>query len=175
MDAISTLALDHRRIRLLLSEFAQLNDRAKFRKTALADQFCLALTIHTRLEEEFLYPACGAIGATDLIEEGIDERATIRELVARIAGAEPGNQGYDEDVEALTEVVEQHVLAQENDLFERLRRTSLDLETLSIAMRRRSAQLGGTAESVFAPLKAVAEVPHRLPNRQGSAAKLRIV
>ena len=38
-------------------------------------------------------------------------------------------------------------------------------------MRRRSAHLGGTAVSVFAPLEAVAEVP----NRQRSAAKLRIV
>src|SRR4051812_46127306 len=55
-DAASLLKADHRKVEQLFAQYEQNQDKAQ--KQKLAQQICLELIIHTKLEEEIFYPAC---------------------------------------------------------------------------------------------------------------------
>ena len=59
-DAVALLKADHRKVEELFEKFE--SARGEGRKKALAEEICLELTVHTRIEEDVFYPACvGAV------------------------------------------------------------------------------------------------------------------
>ena len=68
LDAIALLKADHRKVEDLFESFEKATDKA--RKKTLADQICMELTVHTKIEEDIFYPACrGKIDDEDLLDE----------------------------------------------------------------------------------------------------------
>ena len=71
-DAIELLDIDHRSAKRLFDQFQQLSEHKAggARRKALAEQICLELIIHMRLEEEIFYPQVRkAIRDDDLLDE----------------------------------------------------------------------------------------------------------
>jgi hypothetical protein len=54
-DAIKLLKDDHREVKKWFKDYEKLEDDTE--KQELAQKICLALTVHTRIEEEIFYPA----------------------------------------------------------------------------------------------------------------------
>jgi hypothetical protein len=69
-DAIALLEQDHREVEDMFEQFEQLDSKAE--KGKLAAKICLALTVHTMIEEELLYPP-----AHDEIEEDVVDEAIV--------------------------------------------------------------------------------------------------
>jgi hypothetical protein len=83
-------------------------------KKALADKICLALKVHTQIEEEFFYPpAREETGDGDLIDEAIVEHMGAKTLIAQIEAGLPGQPLYDAKVKVLGEQVRHHVEEEE--------------------------------------------------------------
>ena len=55
-DAVALLKADHRKVEGLFAKFEAAKSDGK--KKALAEQICLELTVHTKIEEDVFYPAC---------------------------------------------------------------------------------------------------------------------
>ena len=69
-------------------QYEALEDDAE--KQALADKICLALTVHTQIEEEIYYPATReAIDDDDLLDEAEVEHASAKQLIAEMAVVDP--------------------------------------------------------------------------------------
>ncbi|WP_374571504.1 hemerythrin domain-containing protein [Phenylobacterium sp. J426] len=68
-DAIALLKADHRKVEELFAEFEGAKGDGKKRK--LAEQICLELTVHTKIEEDIFYPACKGKIEEDLLGGGL--------------------------------------------------------------------------------------------------------
>jgi hemerythrin-like domain-containing protein len=108
----------------------------------LADKICLALKVHTQIEEELFYPpAREKTGDGDLIDEAIVEHTGAKTLIAQIEAMQPGQPLYDARMKVLAEQVRHHVEEEETELFPEVRETKLNLDTLGAKLAARKAEL----------------------------------
>ncbi|MCI3134014.1 hemerythrin domain-containing protein [Phenylobacterium aquaticum] len=81
-DAIALLKADHRKVAGLFEDFQVAKGDGAKRK--LADQICLELTVHTKIEEDVFYPACEGAVEEDLLKEAYVEHDGAKVLIAEI-------------------------------------------------------------------------------------------
>lgn len=139
-DAIKLLKADHREVEGYFKAYDKLEDEAE--KKALAERICVALTVHTQIEEEIFYPAAReGIDDDDLLDEAEVEHASAKQLIAEIRAMEPGEPLYDAKVTVLGEYVSHHVEEEESEMFPEARDSDLDLKALGIQLAERKAAL----------------------------------
>jgi hemerythrin superfamily protein len=127
-DAIGLLEQDHRDVEQFLDQFEQAEDNQT--KQQLARQICLALTVHSEIEEKQFYPAARRQGEEEigeLLDEAEVEHASAKQLIAQIESMTPRDKLFDAKVKVLGEYVKHHVKEEENELFPKVRDTDMDL------------------------------------------------
>jgi hypothetical protein len=130
MNAIDLLEQDHREVEEWFDEYDELRGN-NARKKKLAAEICLALKVHTQIEEELFYPeARRATKDDDLIDEAVVEHAAVKNLIREIEAMEVGEELNDAKIRVLGEMVKQHVKEEEDELFPELLSTKLDLNAL---------------------------------------------
>jgi hemerythrin superfamily protein len=134
-DAIALLKADHRVVEDLFAKFEAAKGDGQKRK--LAQQICLELTVHTKIEEDIFYPACEGAVEEDLINEAYVEHDGAKVLIAEIEGGGPDDQFYDAKVKVLSEMIEHHVKEEEQrveGMFAQARKAGLDMDDLGQRM-----------------------------------------
>ncbi|MES2492938.1 MAG: hemerythrin domain-containing protein [Pseudomonadota bacterium] len=146
-DAIALLKADHQQVDELFKKFE--NAKSDGDKKALVNAICIALKVHTRIEEDIFYPAAfAATGEAALLQEAQVEHASARDLIAQIEAGNPGEALFDARVKVLGEYVRHHVQEEETELFPLCRKSQLDLDALGRTMAaRKQALLVGLAVS----------------------------
>ena len=140
MSAIDLLEEDHRQVEDLFDEYEKVEDVSE--KEQLALKICMALQVHTRIEEEIFYPAAReTIEKPELIDEAIVEHASAKQLISEIEDMEPGEELYDAKVKVLQEQVLHHVEEEEGELFPQVEASELNLEAVGKKMAERKAAL----------------------------------
>lgn len=118
-------------------------------RRALAEEICMELTIHARLEEELFYPAVReALRQPDVVDEAEDQHGGQRELLAQILALPPEDELYDAKVAVLAEYVERHVRKEREEVFNRVLASRLDLQALGRAITVRRAELRAVSEAL---------------------------
>lgn len=146
-DALALLEADHREVDGYFEQYEKLTEDAD--KKALAEKICLALKVHTQIEEELLYPpAREKTGDLDLLDEAVVEHMGAKSLIAEIEAMAPGQPLYDAKVKVLGEQVRHHVEEEEQELFPEVRETDIDLKALGAKMAARKAELMTLLEPV---------------------------
>ncbi|VWX54053.1 hemerythrin domain-containing protein [Novosphingobium sp. 9U] len=144
-DAIKLLKDDHREVQKWFKDYDKLEDDTA--KQELADRICLALTIHTQIEEEIYYPAAReAIDDDDLLDEAEVEHASAKQLIAEIQSMKAGDRLFDAKVTVLGEYVNHHVEEEESEMFPESRDSDLDLKALGVQLAERKAELMAEAQ-----------------------------
>ncbi len=139
-DAITLLENDHRAVEALFDQFEIADDDEK--KADLAAQICMALKVHTQIEEELFYPpAREETGDSDLLDEAVVEHMGAKTLIAQIEAMRPGQPLFNAKVKVLSEQVRHHVEEEENELFPEVRAAGLDLAALGEKLAQRKAEL----------------------------------
>ncbi|MDT8759965.1 hemerythrin domain-containing protein [Sphingomonas psychrotolerans] len=141
-DAIALLKADHREVEDLFEQFEKASGAS--RKQKIANQICLELTVHTRIEEEIFYPACEGKIEEDLIKEAYVEHDGAKVLIAEIEAGSPDDEYYDAKVKVLSEQIEHHVEEEEKrmeGMFSQARKAGLDMDALGEEMRARKEAL----------------------------------
>src|SRR4051794_26795070 len=140
VSAIDFLEEDHREVEGFFEEYENLEDTGE--KEGMALKICLALTVHTQIEEEIFYPAAReAIEKSELIDEAIVEHASAKQLITEIKEMDANDELYDAKVKVLGEQVLHHVEEEEDELFPEIESSELDLEALGKKMAERKATL----------------------------------
>lgn len=144
-DAISLLKADHKNVKNAFDEYKKLGDQAFKTKKKLADEICADLELHTRLEEEIIYPAFrkAVKDAKPLADEAKVEHDSAKELIKQIKGMNAEDDLFDAKVTVLSEHIDHHVKEEEDEMFPLLNKTSVDLEELGKRMETRKQELAG--------------------------------
>jgi hemerythrin superfamily protein len=142
-DAITMLMADHKKVKKLFSDFDKLKEEGSDAdKSAIVDQICKELKIHTELEEEIFYPAVRkAIDDSDLMDEALVEHAGAKDLIAQLEGASPDDDLYDAKVTVLGEQINHHVEEEEGDMFPKAKKAKVDTGALGATMLKRKIAL----------------------------------
>lgn len=150
MDTLSKLSptitnmirTDHTHV---MSTFHQYEiDTSTQTKQALVNSACLALEIHTQLEEEIFYPAMRSIGMESMVDDkSYPEHDQIRRLIAQLRAMDASDRNYDETFMQLMRTVIHHVADEETVLLpEAERRLDSDrLSELGAQMTKRRLKL----------------------------------
>lgn len=139
-NAIQLLKADHREVEDMFSQFEKTNGMAT--KAKLAEQICLALKVHTQIEEEIFYPAArDVLSDEDMIDEAVVEHAAAKDLIAEIEAMEPSEDLFDAKVKVLSEQIEHHVEEEEKEMFPKLQKTDMDMRALGLRMAERKKEL----------------------------------
>jgi hypothetical protein len=141
-DAIAFLKDQHREAEKLFKEFEKA--KGEKRKKELANEICLALSVHFGLEEQIFYPACEGIVEENDLKEGYVEHDAAKLLVAEIEANETGDDSFfDTKVHVLQEEIEHHVKEEEEPggIFAQARKGGLDTEAIGERLAERSKDL----------------------------------
>jgi len=140
LNAITLLRGDHAEVKDLFSQFEKA--RKDDRKAVLAARICMELTVHAQIEEEIFYPAArGALREEDLVDEATVEHASAKDLIAQIESSSPGDDLFDAKVKVLGEYIDHHVKEEQNEMFPKVRQTSIDLSELGQRLMARKQEL----------------------------------
>ena len=141
-DAIALLKEDHRTAEELFEQFEKASGNG--RKQKLAEQICMELSIHAKIEEEIFYPACEGKVEEDLLKEAYVEHDGAKVLIAQIMAGGPDDEFYDAKVTVLQEQIEHHVEEEEKrmeGLFSQARKAGLDMDALGLELAARKREL----------------------------------
>jgi hypothetical protein len=138
-DARVVLRSEFEAVASLFDEFE--NSRSAARKKAIVEQICLALTVHTQLEDEILHPAVKkALNKKRPASRARERRAILRGLIAEVQGSEPGTAGYNADVKLMSEQVRRHADRQ-GEVLPRKCASKLDLDELGTRLMSRKREI----------------------------------
>jgi len=141
--AVKLLKQDHRAVADLLEKFEEADQEEK---KSVAERICKMLNVHSQIEEELFYPAAReALGSEDshLVAEAAVEHASVKDLIRQIEDLGQVDEMYEAKVEVLGEYVKHHVEEEETELFPKVERTSLDLDSLGERLAARKQELLG--------------------------------
>ena len=120
-DIIAQLKQDHKEVKAMFEEFESLGPRAFEQRRKLGTKITAALTTHSEIEKNVLYPAFKA-RAEDHDElqqvlEAFEEHALVDGLVGEIQDLDAKNETYEAKVKTLMDVVLHHVKEEEGEMF----------------------------------------------------------
>jgi hypothetical protein len=139
-SALDLLEEDHREVEGYFDAYEDLEDEAE--KEELATKICLALRVHTQIEEEIFYPAARkATEDDDLLDEAAVEHAGAKRLIEEIEAMEVGDDLYDAKVKVLGEQVRHHVKDEEAELFPEVKSAKMDIEEIGKKLSQRKTTL----------------------------------
>jgi len=129
MDAITLLRDDHDNVRKLFTRFEHAGDNAHAEKRGLVDRMIEELTVHTYLEEYYLYPVVAGLDRPkakaedpeDLVKEAREEHAQVKRLLAELEGMSPEDDSFDAKVKVVMDDVRHHAEEEEREMFPEVR------------------------------------------------------
>lgn len=152
-DAIALLKQDHQTVEELFEQFEKASGDG--RKEKIAQQICLELSVHAKIEEEIFYPACEGQVDDDLLKEAYVEHDGAKILIAEImAGTEQDDEFFDAKVTVLQEQIEHHVEEEEKrmeGMFAQARKAGLDMDALGEQLGQRKAELTASFKTAGIP------------------------
>jgi hemerythrin superfamily protein len=143
IDAIALLKADHREVEAMFEQFEK--SRSESKKLDLATKICIALRVHTQIEEEIFYPSSRGKRQVedDLLDEAYVEHDGAKKLIAEIETMQPSEQFYDAKVKVLSEMIKHHVKEEEqrDGLFAQAKKAGLDMAQLGAELKARKDEL----------------------------------
>ena len=121
MNAIDLLKADHQTVKTILAQLSESTDKAIKKRTDLLDKLEMEISIHTRLEEEILYPAFKEAGTKEqdvMYFEAKEEHRTVDSLVLPdLKQTDPGTPEFAGRVKVVKELLEHHIEEEETEMF----------------------------------------------------------
>src|SRR3954469_2105988 len=123
-DAIVLLKQDHKEIRKLFREFELAGEGARKRKGQLVDRILEALTVHTYIENECMYPEVRKLlpDLEDDVLESYEEHHVADVLCMELATMAPDDEHFSAKTTVLIENVEHHMEEEESEWFPEVRK-----------------------------------------------------
>ena len=135
------IRLDHTHVLTTFHQY-EIDTKPKV-KQALVETACLALEMHSQMEEEIFYPAMRATGAdSGVLDKSVPEHDDMRRLINDLQAMRPTDPQYDATFMHLMRVVMHHVADEETTLLPDAERLLADqLGELGARWAKRRVQL----------------------------------
>jgi len=122
-DAIVILKDEHQQMRRLFKQFQQAGERATAEKGRLVQEIIGALTAHTYIENECMYPEVRRLvpDLEDDILESYEEHHVADLLTAELEQMDPAHEHFEAKTTVLMENVTHHMEEEESEWFPKVR------------------------------------------------------
>ena len=131
---------DHKKVKGLFEEFEQADDAKA--KQWIVETALMELEVHSKLEEELIYPAIRAeIGDEVLMDEALEEHHVVHGLIGELKKMKPSDDRYEAKFTVLAENVKHHIKEEESDMFPQAEKCEIDWEELYSQVVKRKEQL----------------------------------
>jgi hypothetical protein len=150
-DAIDLLDADHLAVHALLQSWRELvrTHATPLQRRSLAEEICLELTIHAKIEEELFHPAIREALRDPQLAEAVDDlHARQRECIAQVLCTAASDALHEERMALLAECFERHVLTEREQVFNRALAGRLDLQSLGRAIAARRQELRAAPDAL---------------------------
>ncbi len=123
MNAVELLKTQHAEVRSLFDKIEAAHGAEELHDALgrIADK----LTLHTKLEEEILYPALKSL-AEEIVLEAYEEHHVVDLLVRELPDVDIGGESFRAKMTVLCELVEMHVVEEEKEMFPLAERLGAD-------------------------------------------------
>jgi hemerythrin-like domain-containing protein len=129
--AIELLTQQHRDVEKLFQQFEDADDAQE--KEELFAEIADQLAIHTKIEEQFFYPAVTARKTEDMVLEAFVEHTSVKRLLADLLESDVDDPGFEAQMKVLKEQVQHHVEEEERELFPAANKVLKREEMLALA------------------------------------------
>jgi len=141
MNAFTLLKADHKKVAGILEKIDETTERATKGREELFTQLKNELDVHTRIEEEILYPALEEYDETRAIAlEAYEEHALVKQLLAELASAPKDDEEWTAKFTVLKENIEHHVEEEEGEMFTKARKVLSEDEIENLGERLQEAK-----------------------------------
>jgi hemerythrin superfamily protein len=137
-DPIQMLVRDHDTVRKLADKYLNSSDQEV--KTQAATQLLQAIHTHSRLEESIFYPNVRCLD-DNLVRHFEQDHLKVDDLLATLQGMSPDEPRAEPMMREMLNAVLSHIEEEENDLFPRLRQSSVDMSDIGLQMQSFEANL----------------------------------
>jgi len=140
-DAVFFLKDEHRNIQALFKKYLEAQDKRG--KTALGHAICTELDMHTKIEEQVFYPAIklGISDARASVNVSLVEHATAKRMTREIQRLTASDELFAAKLKVLMDMVNHHIMEEDNVLFPQVIESSLDLRALGERLARAKGRL----------------------------------
>jgi iron-sulfur cluster repair protein YtfE (RIC family) len=141
MNPFTLLKDDHEKVAGLLEKIDETTERATKGREELFTQLKNELDIHTRIEEEILYPVLEEYEETrDISLEAYEEHALVKQLLGELAAAPKNDEQWTAKFTVLKENIEHHVEEEEGEMFKKARKVLSEDEIENLGDRLQEAK-----------------------------------
>jgi hemerythrin superfamily protein len=146
------LRKDHKKVKGLFEEFEQAENAAA--KQRIVETVLSELEVHSKLEEELIYPAIRAeIDDDDLMDEALEEHHVMHGLLVELKKMKPSDERYDAKFTVLAESVRHHIKEEESEMFPKAEDCEIAWEALCSQVVKRKQQLSAKASGSFKTIR----------------------
>jgi hypothetical protein len=169
VDPVEMLIEDHNHVKGNFESFEQSSDEGK---EALLKDTLLSLVIHTKLEEEFIYPLMKKVDE-DLIGEAEEEHHVVDFVITELKSMTTQDEKLDAKFKVLGELVKHHIKEEESEMFPKLRQQGIDFEDLAQKMIAKKRELKDKYNDLktIEPVKSDALKPAKKSEAKKTTAK----
>jgi len=123
MNAFTLLKEDHEKVAGILEKIDETTERATKGREELFTQLKSELDVHTRIEEDILYPALEEYEETRAISlEAYEEHAVVKQLLEELSFQPKDDEQWTAKFTVLKENIEHHVEEEEGEMFKKARK-----------------------------------------------------
>ncbi len=131
---------DHKKVKCLFEEFEQADDATT--KQRIVETALTELEVHSKLEEELIYPAIRSeLDDDDLMDEALEEHHVVHGLLGELKKMKPSDERYDAKFTVLAENVRHHIKEEESEMFPKAEDCEIDWDALCAQVVKRKEQL----------------------------------
>lgn len=144
MNALDLLKKQHKEVKSLFGKLAKTEDARTRRQ--LLDQVATDLEIHTKIEEELVYPAVKELPtkqAREMVAEAYEEHHVVDLVLADLRNVDPADERFEAKITVLSELVLHHAEEEEKEMFRMAKRLGTPrLKELGEELQARADELG---------------------------------
>lgn len=141
MNAFTLLKQDHQKVAGILEKIDETTERAAKGREELFTQLKNELDVHTRIEEEILYPTLEEYEETRAISlEAYEEHAVVKQLLEELSSGPKDDEQWTAKFTVLKENIEHHVEEEEGDMFKEARKVLSEAEIEKLGERLQEAK-----------------------------------
>lgn len=139
-NALKLLEEDHDKVKDIFDQFEDAEE--KHEKVQLAREAIQELKIHDAIEEEIFYPQVReAIKDEFVMDEADEEHHMVRIAIAELDQMQDDDERFEAKFTVLSEMVRHHIKEEEDEMFPKVKKSEVDLETLGEQLAARKQEL----------------------------------
>ena len=123
MNAFDLLKQDHQKVRTLCSQMGTTGERDTMKREEIFRQVKQEVDVHTKIEEQCLYPLAKKYKETqEITERSLEEHQQIKQLLQELSRKEVQSEDWLPTFKTLQECFEDHVEEEESEMFPKLQK-----------------------------------------------------